>query len=255
MTDLLSKERLESVANGHPFDGNTPVLSVEEVKLMAGELLQRREAAENPVAWTDAQELRDVERRGCGYLFTVNPITPNADMRRVIPLFKQPPLTSAERERLEKYANERNAENQDLMVTIGKLRVERERLEERLAAYDRAAKEPVGNDKAWHICNNCDDEVSGHRRVDLFVAPDGRWLCENCADGECYDGKLPDNWRKTLPHPPELFTAPPLPVVPDDCPDAIYEMCCQMFDDPNSKATEIWNACRAAMLQSGNKSK
>ncbi|WP_258307608.1 hypothetical protein [Pectobacterium carotovorum] len=182
MTDLLSKERLESVANGHPFDGNTPVLSVEEVKLMAGELLQRREsadkllsevvpdaiakftemnigfpverfkadyvigwvfanlrdtltsaererlaelearfarlpadwekdssletwfpltaerlaaynrAAKEPVAWTDEQELRDLEKDGCAYLFTVNPITPNADMRRVIPLFRQPPL-------------------------------------------------------------------------------------------------------------------------------------------------------------------
>lgn len=39
-----------------------------------------------PVAWTDEQELRDVEKFGCGYLFTVNPITPNADPRRVIKL-------------------------------------------------------------------------------------------------------------------------------------------------------------------------
>lgn len=113
-----------------------------------------------------------------------------------------------------------------------------------LEAYDRAAKEPVGNDKAWHICNNCDDEVSGHRRVDLFVAPDGRWLCENCADGECYDRKLPDNWRKILPHPPELFTAPPLPVVPDEVTE---------FTKPNSSYEwrKDYNACIAA-LQSGN---
>jgi hypothetical protein len=40
----------------------------------------------NPVAWTDEQELRDVDKFGCGYLFTVNPITPNADPRRVIKL-------------------------------------------------------------------------------------------------------------------------------------------------------------------------
>ncbi|MEB5981819.1 hypothetical protein [Enterobacter vonholyi] len=39
-----------------------------------------------PVAWTDEQELVDVEKFGCGYLFTVNPITPNADPRRVIKL-------------------------------------------------------------------------------------------------------------------------------------------------------------------------
>ncbi|WP_447840861.1 hypothetical protein [Enterobacter bugandensis] len=39
-----------------------------------------------PLAWTDEQELRDVDKFGCGYLFTVNPITPNADPRRVIKL-------------------------------------------------------------------------------------------------------------------------------------------------------------------------
>lgn len=46
--------------------------------------------AQEPVAWTDAQELRDVEQHGCGYLFTVNPITPNADPRRVIKLYAEP---------------------------------------------------------------------------------------------------------------------------------------------------------------------
>lgn len=43
----------------------------------------------DPVAWTDEQELRDVEKFGCGYLFTVNPITPNADPRRVIMLYRK----------------------------------------------------------------------------------------------------------------------------------------------------------------------
>lgn len=43
------------------------------------------------VAWTDEQELRDVEKDGFGYLFTVNPITPHADPRRVIKLFTAPP--------------------------------------------------------------------------------------------------------------------------------------------------------------------
>lgn len=44
-----------------------------------------------PVAWTDEQELRDVERGGCGYLFTCNPVTPHADERRVIKLYTAPP--------------------------------------------------------------------------------------------------------------------------------------------------------------------
>lgn len=41
-----------------------------------------------PVAWTDEQELRDVEKEGCGYLFKANPITPHADPRRVILLYR-----------------------------------------------------------------------------------------------------------------------------------------------------------------------
>lgn len=44
-----------------------------------------------PVAWTDEQELRDLEKSGCAYLFTVNPIAPNADPRRVIRLYTAPP--------------------------------------------------------------------------------------------------------------------------------------------------------------------
>lgn len=44
-----------------------------------------------PVAWTDELELNDVEKDGLGYLFTVNPITPNADPRRVIKLYAAPP--------------------------------------------------------------------------------------------------------------------------------------------------------------------
>ncbi|EPX7401121.1 hypothetical protein ACW2AR_003941 [Cronobacter sakazakii] len=53
-------------------------------------VLALRERAE-PVAWTDEQELRDVNERGCGYLFTVNPITPHADPHRVIKLYTAPP--------------------------------------------------------------------------------------------------------------------------------------------------------------------
>ena len=45
------------------------------------------ELTENPIGWTDEQELRDVEKLGCGYLFNANPITPHADPRRVILLY------------------------------------------------------------------------------------------------------------------------------------------------------------------------
>lgn len=42
----------------------------------------------DPVGWTDEAELRDVEKDGCGYLFKANPITPHADPRRVILLYR-----------------------------------------------------------------------------------------------------------------------------------------------------------------------
>lgn len=54
-------------------------------------IAELEKAASEPVAWTDEAELRDVEKDGCGYLFTVNPITPNADPRRVIKLYTVSP--------------------------------------------------------------------------------------------------------------------------------------------------------------------
>ncbi|ENC9861406.1 DUF551 domain-containing protein [Klebsiella variicola] len=73
--------------------------------MLALEELQERRNAErdsNPVGWTDEAELRDVEKDGCGYLFKANPITPHADPRRVIPLYRhaQPALVVMDDEKL-----------------------------------------------------------------------------------------------------------------------------------------------------------
>lgn len=59
----------------------------EDYTLAAYKMLLATMEAE-PVAWTDEQELRDVDRGGCGYLFTVNPVTPHADERRIILLYR-----------------------------------------------------------------------------------------------------------------------------------------------------------------------
>ena len=68
---------------------------LDELGAAQARIAELEKAATEPVAWTDEQELRDVERSGCGYLFTVNPITPNADQRRVIKLYTvQPALES-----------------------------------------------------------------------------------------------------------------------------------------------------------------
>lgn len=63
----------------------------EDLDAAEKRIAELEKAASEPVAWTDEQELRDVERNGCGYLFTVNPITPHADPRRVIKLYTAPP--------------------------------------------------------------------------------------------------------------------------------------------------------------------
>ncbi|WP_375296169.1 dATP/dGTP pyrophosphohydrolase domain-containing protein [Klebsiella quasipneumoniae] len=58
----------------------------DEVLALTGALLASMDT--EPVGWTDEQELRDVDRGGCGYLFTVNPVTPHADERRIILLYR-----------------------------------------------------------------------------------------------------------------------------------------------------------------------
>ncbi|WP_228304489.1 hypothetical protein [Raoultella ornithinolytica] len=72
----------------HPSDLLILIASYEAKEV---ELQERRKAAmdSEPVAWTDEEELRDVERSGCGYLFTLNPVTPHADERRIILLYRR----------------------------------------------------------------------------------------------------------------------------------------------------------------------
>ncbi|EQA3420210.1 hypothetical protein ACX1JO_003809 [Cronobacter dublinensis] len=57
------------------------------------ELLALRKERESavPVAWTDVEELNDAKTCGWGYLFTVDPVSPNADPRRVIKLYAEGP--------------------------------------------------------------------------------------------------------------------------------------------------------------------
>ena len=74
-----------SVASGFP-DSEKAKMDLELARIA----LESLEA--DVVAWTDEQELRDVEKYGCGYLFTANPVTPNADPHRVIKLYAAPPV-------------------------------------------------------------------------------------------------------------------------------------------------------------------
>lgn len=116
ISDRLTDEQLAEILSG-VVDGVEPTTQElamatelqelrEQNELQRGELLKahitllnqqkqlqkyRNVDSAEPVAWTDEQELRDLKRDGFGYLFTVNPITPHADPRRVIKLFAVPP--------------------------------------------------------------------------------------------------------------------------------------------------------------------
>lgn len=58
-----------------------------------------------PVAWTDDEELRDVEQIGLGYLLPCPP-DKYADPRRVIPLYRVPPAPIVQAQGIENAINE-----------------------------------------------------------------------------------------------------------------------------------------------------
>lgn len=60
-------------------------------------------------------------------------------------------------------------------------------------------------------------------------------------------------WRRHDVAPGPLYTAPPAPVVPDECPVEIRDLMASHSDAlfHDGDAQEIWNACRAAMLNGG----
>lgn len=86
----LTRERIEQYANDPRMCNiNDEIREIARIALAAMDA--------KPVAWTDEQELRDVERGGCGYLFTCNPVTPHADERRIIKLYTAPPAQQTEK--------------------------------------------------------------------------------------------------------------------------------------------------------------
>ena len=84
----LTRERLAKIKSWRETygAGSNVMLPAEEAEELARIALAAMDS--EPVAWTDEEELRDVERSGCGYLFTVKPVTPHADERRIILLYR-----------------------------------------------------------------------------------------------------------------------------------------------------------------------
>lgn len=84
----LKDKDLQGVIDALEHPAGINAAGKQVVRLSLVELQERRKADSEPVGWTDEEELRDVEKSGCGYLFKANPITPHADPRRVILLYR-----------------------------------------------------------------------------------------------------------------------------------------------------------------------
>ncbi|HGG6728183.1 TPA: dATP/dGTP pyrophosphohydrolase domain-containing protein [Salmonella enterica subsp. enterica serovar Litchfield] len=90
----ITRERAQEI-----FLGNGPEPTASEQRELARIALASMGA--EPVAWTDAEELRDLRTVGFCEMFTVEPVSKDADMYRVIPLYTDSPVPERERIRRE----------------------------------------------------------------------------------------------------------------------------------------------------------
>lgn len=178
-----------------------------------------------PVAWTDAEELRDLRTVGFCEMFAVEPVSKDADMYRVIPLYTDLPVSERERIRRE-HAEWSDATFGDV-GPIGPLKhLSKEALE--------TAAEP-GDLSEW-----ADMQFllwDAQRRAGITDEQIALAMVE----------KLAVNKKREWPEPkdgePRLhIKEQPAPVVPEERPSLNNGIV--GFD-------EGWNACRAAMLNGG----
>lgn len=91
----LTTDRLETIATWREKYGNgaNVMIPAEEAELMARQLLAYEQAAKNPVAWTDSDELEDANKGYSAYLFALDgEANKYADPRRKIMLYAAPVL-------------------------------------------------------------------------------------------------------------------------------------------------------------------
>ncbi|EFT2202272.1 DUF550 domain-containing protein [Salmonella enterica] len=198
---------------------------------MAAELQERRNAAmdSEPVAWTDEEELRDVSRVGFGEMFSVDPITPDADMNRVIPLYRhaQP---AQERERVRREHAEWSQATFGDVGPVGPLKHLSKEALETAAEPDDLSEWADMQFLLW----------DAQRRAGISDEQITLAMVE----------KLAVNKKREWPEPkdgePRLhIKEQPAPVVPDEMATS---------DDMNlyqKSFAQGWNACRAAMINGG----
>ncbi|EBZ2519938.1 DUF550 domain-containing protein [Salmonella enterica subsp. enterica serovar Muenster] len=228
----ITKERIELFVKSPLENGLTRGEQMELARIALASLTAE------PVAWTDAEELRDLRTFGFCEMFTVEPVSKDADMYRVIPLYtvSQP---VPERERIRREHAEWSDKTFGDVGPVGPLKhLSKEALE--------AAAEP--------------DDLSEWADMQFLL-----WDAQRRAgisDGKitaAMEEKLKVNMARQWPEPkdgePRLhIKEQPAPVVhPAIEPD--YEVIKGILPTTNPDeyacciAADMWNACRAAMLQ------
>ncbi|EHA9220606.1 DUF550 domain-containing protein [Salmonella enterica subsp. enterica serovar Abony] len=230
MTTITKEWLQQTIAEFENTRDDIPFgLNDDDAKILI--VLKRALAAltAEPVAWTDAEELRDLRTFGFCEMFTVEPVSKDADMYRVIPLYtvSQP---VPERERIRREHAEWSDATFGDVGPIGPLKhLSKEALE--------TAAEP-GDLSEW-----ADMQFllwDAQRRAGITDEQIALAMVE----------KLAVNKKREWPEPkdgePRLhIKEQPAPVVPDEMATS---------DDMNlyqKSFAQGYNACRAAMLQGG----
>ncbi len=227
----ITKERIELFVKSPLENGLTRGEQMELARIALEALTAE------PVAWTDAEELRDLRTFGFCEMFTVEPVSKDADMYRVIPLYTDSPVP--ERERIRREHAEWSDKTFGDVGPVGPLKhLSKEALE--------AAAEP--------------DDLSEWADMQFLL-----WDAQRRAgisDGKitaAMEGKLKVNMARQWPEPkdgePRLhIKEQPAPVVPPAIePD--YEVIKGILPTTNPDeyacciAADMWNSCRDAMLQ------
>lgn len=193
-----------------------------------------------PVAWTDAEELRDLRTVGFCEMFTVEPVSKDADMYRVIPLYTDSPVP--ERERIRREHAEWSDKTFGDVGPIGPLKhLSKEALE---AAADPSDPLEWADMQfllwdAQRRAGITDKQITMALVEKLAVNKKREW--PEPKDGE------PRLHIKEQPVP----VVPVVPVVPEEMPKGLAgQIVSLLAHNIGDKflAQKIWNACRDAML-------
>ncbi|HGG5547455.1 TPA: DUF550 domain-containing protein [Salmonella enterica subsp. enterica] len=227
----ITKERIELFIKSPLENGLTRGEQMELARIALASLTAE------PVAWTDAEELRDLRTVGFCEMFTVEPVSKDADMYRVIPLYTVPP--ASERERIRREHAEWSDKTFGDVGPVGPLKhLSKEALE--------AAADPS-------------DPLEWADMQFLLWDAQRRAGITDKQITLAMEEKLAVNKRREWPEPkdgePRLhIKEQPAPVVPPAIePD--YEVIKSILPTANPDeyacciAADMWNACRAIMLQ------